>query len=289
MKTAPASGFLLSLMVVAAAARADGKAACLDAAGKAQSTRAAHQLLESREQLRICAAAGCPAVIQADCVAWSVEVERLLPGVVVTAKDATGADLIDVVVTVDGQPFLTKLTGQAVATNGGLHTFHLVAPDGSTVERQVLIREGVKDQPVSVVLGASGAAAPGVVGGSTPGASQTAGASSGVASSPLRTVGWVVGGVGAAGLIAGVVAGGVAVSDKASAHCTGDLCQGSLSPAKSAATASTIGLIAGGVLLAGGAGLVIFGPSRRSEPTTGIRVLPAFTANGGVLMAGGSF
>jgi hypothetical protein len=284
MKTFAAAGFVLSSLLVTGAALADDKAACLDANDKAQTLRAAHQLVEAAEQLRICARAECPHVVQSDCVKWSAEVETLVPGVVVTAKNAAGADVIDVTVTVDGKPLMSKLTGQAVPTNGGLRTFHFVAADGSTADQQVLVKEGVKDQPVAVVLARSAAlGAPGAVPGP---ASPASGGSSG---SPLRTVGWVVGGVGVAGLIVGAVAGGIAVSDQSGAHCTDDKCLGSLSGAKSAATASTVGFVAGGVLVAGGVGLILFAPHGSSAPTTGVRLLPIFMANGGAAVVGGSF
>ncbi len=305
MKTLVSVGLVLSTLLVTATALAQDKAACVNAAAKGQKLRNAHQLVEARDQLRICAAAGCPSVVQSDCVTWLADVEKSIPGVVVTAKNAAGADLIFVKVTVDGQPLLSKLTGQATEMDAGPHLFHFESAD-ATLDQQVLVREGVKDQPVSVVLTPAGAApavvpapapvSPAVAAEASPSPPATPPAVPPEApppaspSSPLRTVGWVVGGVGAAGLVVGVVSGIIAVSDKSAANCTGDVCQGSVSGVKSAALASTVGFVAGGALLAGGVGLIVFAPRSSSAPTTtGVRVLPMVMANGGQLVAAGSF
>jgi hypothetical protein len=279
MKSTVSAALALSALLAPGIAHADGKAACLDAAARSQKLRNAHQLVEARDQLRICAAAECPSVIQTDCVNWLSEVEKSLPGVVVAAKSASGADLVDVKVSVDGKPLLSKLTGQAVPMDAGPHVFHFETPDGSSLDQQVLVREGVKDQAVSVVF-------KGAAGGGAPGAAVP---SDGTASSPLRTAGWVVGGVGVAGLAAGLVAGIVAIEAKSSAGCTGDLCNGSPSGVKSASLASDIGWITGGVLVAAGAGLVLFAPRARSTSAAAVRVLPVMVANGGRLVVGGTF
>src|SRR5580704_15746858 len=90
---AAVSMFAASLSVSALAA---DKAACLDASSQAQTLRDAHQLVEARDQLRICARQICPAVVQADCATWLDAVEKSLPTVVLTAKDGRGGDVINV-------------------------------------------------------------------------------------------------------------------------------------------------------------------------------------------------
>src|ERR1019366_1471066 len=112
----------------------------------------------------------------------------------------------------------------------------------------------------------------------------------GGASSPWKTVGWVVGGAGGVGLGVGAVFGVLTLGDKSSAHCGSDnLCDpGTSSGIKSAALISDLGWIAGGVLLASGAALVLFTPSGSRDGTAGVRVAPIVTASGGeVVVAGG--
>ncbi len=279
----------VSPFLAAASARADDKAACLDATSKGQKLRDAHKLVEAREQLRICAAAQCPAVIQSDCANWLADVDKALPGVVLTAKNAAGGYLIDVKVTIDGQPLVSKLDGRAVPVNAGPHLFHFEAADGSRVEQQVFVREGDKNQQVTVALGA---AAP------PPSAATPSPASGGGASSsPVRTIGWVTGAVGVVGLGVGAVFGVVAMGDKNGAHCdANNVCDpGSTSGIKSAAVISDVGWIAGGVLLATGAALVLFAPSDRPASAasgtglTRVSLAPAVTPTGGALVLGGAW
>src|SRR5579872_5329928 len=139
-------------------ASADDKSDCLASAGRAQTMRDAHQLLEARDQLRACVRTVCPAVIQSDCAAWLADVEKALPTVVVTARNASGADVVDVKVSVDGQPLLSQLTGQAVPVNAGLRKFHFESADGAVLDLQVMVREGDKNVPIAAVVGATATA-----------------------------------------------------------------------------------------------------------------------------------
>lgn len=105
--------------------------------------------------------------------------------------------------------------------------------------------------------------------------------------SPLRMAGMVVGGVGAAGLIAGIVSGVVAVSKKGAldGHCQGNVCDATGADAfRSAATAadvSTVGLVVGGVLFAGGAAATLLAPRASSQASARIELRP-----GGVVLHG---
>lgn len=108
-------------------------------------------------------------------------------------------------------------------------------------------------------------------------------------------MGWVAGGIGAAGIIAGAVAGVVAIQDKNGAGCepqsislTLGYCTGSLSGARSAASASDVGFIAGGVLLAGGLALVILAPGSHPEGAS-VKVAPVVGTNSGGLVLGGQW
>ena len=247
MKTSLLIGLLASATLATSAAAADDKAACLSASQQAQTLRDAHKLVEAREQLRACARKQCPAVVQKDCVAWLGEIERSLPTVVVTAKDQAGADLADVKVTVDGSPLVDKLDGSAVPMNPGMHTFHFASSDGTTLDQQVLIKEGQTNQGVAVILKKPPPTVPPPV---TPPPVSPAPVppSDATGSSTWKTVGWVLGAAGLVGLGIGTVFGVVALSDKNSANCDANkLCDaGPLSGARSAATVADIGLIAGG-------------------------------------------
>jgi len=296
MKTVLLLGLVATTALVTSSASADVKAACLDASSKAQTLRDAHKLVEAREQLRVCAAALCPSVVQSDCANWLADVEKALPSVVLVAKNGAGSDLADVTVSVDGQLLASKLDGQALPINAGPHTFHFERGDGSTLDRQVIIREGEKNQEVAAVLGAAAPVSP-----APPPAATSAPDSSGLhpveqqgSSSPLRTAGWVLGAAGVVGLGVGAVFGAVAMGEKSSADCNANnQCQpGPLSSARSAALGSDVGFIAGGVLLAAGAALVLLTPSANSaneKSTASLKVAPMVGTTGGGVVLGGSW
>jgi hypothetical protein len=280
----------------ASTARADEIAKCLDSAGQAQSLRDAHKLLAAREQLRVCVQQTCPAAVQKDCGTWLSEVEASLPTVVLSAKDGAGKDLFDFTVTLDGQAAASSAAGDAIPVDPGPHTFVFQAKDGTSVEQKVLVREGVKNQPVTVVLGGAPPGPPATTGGEPPSLPAVAplsdaGSSSG---SPLRTLGWIAGGAGVVGLGLGAVFGLVAIGDKNGVKCNADdVCPpGSLGGARTAATVSTVGFVAGGVLLAGGAALVLLGPSSHPQGTGGrprLELAPAVAARGAGFRLGGAW
>ena len=109
------------------------------------------RLLEARTLLRVCSGATCPAAIRADCVEWLDQLARSLPTVVVTAR-AKGVDLADVRVFIDGKLIAERLSGAALEVDPGQHQFRFEAPPWPTVERNVLVSEGVKDRSIDVVF-----------------------------------------------------------------------------------------------------------------------------------------
>lgn len=110
---------------------------------------------------------------------------------------------------------------------------------------------------------------------------------------PQETISYIVGGVGAAGLLGGAIAGGIAIAKNkaAAAHCeksTGSTSGSSAHPvpcdqtgvdlgktAKSSATASTVLLAVGGGALATGVVLFLTAPSKKPDaPKVGLFVSP---------------
>jgi hypothetical protein len=153
---------LVTLCLLASVARAQDKQTCNAAYQDGQVARDAHKLLKAREQLRVCASATCPGFITKDCSDWLKDLEPRVPSVVFTAKNAAGADVTDVKVTMDGAPLADKLDGIAVEVDPGPHTFGFEGGDGR-VEQKVLVAEGTKAQHVAITFGTPGGAAPAVV------------------------------------------------------------------------------------------------------------------------------
>jgi hypothetical protein len=300
MKRPLSLGLIAGVVLASIPAFADD-AACLDAATKGQRFRDTHKLIEARAQLRICAAYACPPVVQSDCAGWLASVEKALPSVVVTAKDDAGASLIAVKVTVDGQPFATKLEGEAVPINPGSHTFHFEGPGGATIDQVVVAAEGEQNQRVAVVLTGK-APLPGTPP-SSPSATASGGADGGASTTPpgasgaggaWKTIGWVAAGVGAVGVGVGAVFGVMAIGDHDSAKCNAqNVCfSGPLNDARTAATVADVGLIVGGALVAAGLGLVLFAPgggSGEEHPAATAVMAPVAAPGGGGLAVGGTW
>jgi hypothetical protein len=132
----------------------DEVAACVKAAEEAQSQRSSHKLLAARTRFLACAQTTCPAVVRNDCAVWLSDVERLIPTVVVSAKDPTGAELIDVRVLVDGELLTNRLDGLAQPVDPGIRLFRFEREGIAPVEREVVIREGERGRRLSIVLAA---------------------------------------------------------------------------------------------------------------------------------------
>jgi hypothetical protein len=150
-----AIGLLLSLASPGARAEDDAAeevVACVRAAEDAQSQRSAHRLRAAFKRLLVCAQSNCPTVVRNDCVFWLAEVEKLLPSVIIEARDKDGAELTDVSVTLDGEPLVSRLDGLSVPVDPGLRTFRFEHVGSTPIEQKFLIREGQKGRPISVVF-----------------------------------------------------------------------------------------------------------------------------------------
>jgi hypothetical protein len=314
MKTLLRLGILASALTANTSSSADDKRACLDAASQGQNLRDARKLIEARQQFQVCARQQCPPMVQQDCAGWLADIERDLPSVVFTAKDSDGMDLVDVEVSVDGQVLVTKLDGRAAATNPGEHVFNFKLKDGTQRDQLVLVKEGERNQRIAILLERrttlpsphQGAAdkpavasapvpvAPDVPVPPAPTPDVPVGDSAS-ANSPgtgtWRTVGWWLGGVGVVGLGMGALSGLIAVAKKDAAHCdANNICDpGTSSGIKSAALVSDVGWVAGAVLLASGAAIVLFVPRASHWQAARVTFAPTLTSKGGGFAVGATW
>jgi hypothetical protein len=220
------------------------------------------RLLDARDKLRICSGSTCKSWMVKDCTKWLAEVEGRIPSVILTATDGSES-IAEAKVTADGAEVASRLDGRAIEIDPGEHTFVFKLPDGRTVEKRALVREGQKGQAVAVTF--TKEAAPAAKPTPTPTAPTSTSTSTFTSASPppLRSVGLVMGGAGIVGLSIGAIFGFSAMSAKDDAQCGADnLCAdpGRLADARSQAKASTWGLVVGGALLAGGVTLFLLAP-----------------------------
>lgn len=296
-----------SMMAVSPWAVAQDKATCNAAYERADLLvhgPDADKLIEARESLRTCAGTACQAWMIKDCTQWLSDLERRVPSVVLLAKDARGRDVTAVTVSVDKQVLTKRLDGRAIELDPGERTFVFEGPHGQRIERRALVREGAKDQVVQVTFDDSRGTADASSSADArrrpdvrPGSSATSPSSSSARAAepgggarfaqtptrtkgmPWRTLGYAVGGVGAAAVTVGSILGVMAIANNSASNAHGH-CTGGCDPegaslryrAIDEASASTVAFAIGAGLLVSGVSLLLFGPS---DSTSGaLRGLP---------------
>jgi hypothetical protein len=208
------------------------------------------------------------------------------PRVPVLRVKVTGAGASAATATIDEHA--TKL-GDPVRVDPGEHVVEVTAPGAKAAQSKITVAEGERvEVPVELVAEdfhtapeaspapAEAEAEPGPAAPSGP--------------FPWRTVGLVAAGVGVVGMGVGTYFGIDAISKNSTSNqtgCNGNVCtQGAYDTredAKSAATASTIAFVVGGVLAAGGITLWLLGP----KGDTAAQVTPvAIAGGGGVTLTG---
>lgn len=277
----------IALVVLASSApslaHAQQAASCEDSQKRSRTARDAGKLVEARTLLRQCSSESCPSVVREDCAEGLTNVEGRIASVVLSASDVAGTALVDVSVTIDGNEAVQKLDGRPLELDPGEHYFVFHVRDGRKTERRLFLLEREKDIPLAVTI-----ASPATPVGSGQGLSDTELAAGQprprAGSKSLRVAGLVTGGAGIAGLLVGTAFGLKATSALAQPHCDAKkVCDpGVIDDAKSAATISTIGFVAGAVLVAGGVTLFLLGRSR--DATARINAAPTIGVNGGGLL-----
>jgi hypothetical protein len=286
MKGAAATfAFLLATTFVTTARADDESAKCNPAYEEADALIKAggDKLLDARAKLLVCARPACKPWMVKECTTSLAEVSARIPSVVFSAKDSRGNEIVEVTVTTGERSLTSRLDGKAIELGPGERTFTFVRADGSRAVVTAVVKEGEKAQRVTATFegSESGTSA------ATP-ATPAHGGEDGESGSSVRTVGWVVAGAGVVGLGVGTFFGIKAIGSTGDANCDEkNTCEkGPLADARSAATVSTIGFIAGGVLLAGGVSLILLAPSR-SKSGRSLEAAPSVaTSEAGLLFRG---
>jgi hypothetical protein len=83
-------------------ARADDKQVCSDAYAQTQTLRKDGKLHAAREQALLCVKDTCAEFVRTDCTTWLAEIEASQPTVVLEVRDASGNDVLDAKIELDG-------------------------------------------------------------------------------------------------------------------------------------------------------------------------------------------
>lgn len=187
-------------MALATDAHAGSREQCIAASEKAQELRNAGKLTEARVELAACGRAECPKLVRHDCAQWMTEVLEMLPSIVLGAHDRDGRDLVDVKVSIDGEPAAEALDGKPISVDPGVHVLRFEAAGEELVEERIVVKQGEKNRIVSVTIGeAPGEPAPKDL--------APAGDRREAPSSSPPVAAFVVGGIGLAALGAGAYLG----------------------------------------------------------------------------------
>jgi len=273
---------LLASLAASTSARAGDPEACGGAFDESQIRRDEGHLLEARRLLRVCSDPRCSPTQRRLCASWLEDVDARIPSVVPSATGASGAD---VNVLIDGVRVATKLDGQAIDVDPGSHSLVFLLADGTKADAAVVAVERTKGTVVSAKLDTQPPPAP-TAPASAPAAPHPVTAP---AWGPVRTTGVVLGVAGVASLVVGAAFGADALAMKA-AHCSNGACDpGSTSTVYGTGTVSTVGLVTGGILLAGGVTLFAFGASSSGKSSASAVLVPSMGPSGGELHLVGSW
>jgi hypothetical protein len=266
----------LALLVPAVAHAADPTVtACLSSSERAIQLRARHELRAARAELLQCAAASCPGEIRQECAVQVDKVTLAIPTLVFAVKNVAGKELSAVRVSMDGHVIAEQLEGIALELDPGEHEFRFEVAGEIPVTERLILHEGEKDRRETVAVGP-------VLGARVPTPPQLPSTTAPAEVRPRRRLlGLGVGVVGVVGLGIGAAFGAVASSkwDTAVSECpshTGCSPQAinNRDTAATAASVSTVGLIAGGVLAAAGVVIFLTAP-RAAAPGVGLQVGPS--------------
>lgn len=147
---------VVAALVVACAsfamgARADDVEACAEKAEKAQLLRKEGALREAKKNLEACAKPSCPALVRADCLRWSADVERSLASVVFAIMDADGAPVKHARVELDGRDLGADFEG-AVELDPGKHHARVVDARMGDADVDFSVARGEKEHVVELRL-----------------------------------------------------------------------------------------------------------------------------------------
>ena len=199
-----------------------------------------------------------------------------------------------IVVQLGGQELDVARLGVPVAVHPGTVAVSVRAPGKISLDRQIEVPAG-QTRSLALMLVAEGP--PGPSGGSGPPTPDLPGDESEGSGGGIRIAGFVVAGLGLTAIGAFAITGSMAKSDfdELDQECGGVTCpdseQGRVDDGRMLTTVANISLIAGGVLLAGGVAMIIFGGP--SEPVdsaaAGLSVAPILAPEMGGLTLHGRF
>ncbi len=155
------AGLLLcaSLSLSTAPGRADTDS-CIAQYDQAVAANKKGELIAARSAYAACAVEACPAEVREECERASQRVAGQIPTIVVAARTASGSDVSQGDVFVDGQRVPRALDGLPIEIDPGRHEIELRLPDGTGKRISVVARTNQKGRLIRLDLDAPAPEAP---------------------------------------------------------------------------------------------------------------------------------
>jgi len=147
-----------AIVLCSTAARSDPRrtkveSACAAAQQSAQERERSGHLREARELLLSCAKSTCGKLLQQECKTRFTQLDSDdIPSIVPFVADDAGAPLADVQVRMDGELLTSRLDGQPLQVDPGMHEFSFSTDRGVFATQRILIAQGQRNRRVSALL-----------------------------------------------------------------------------------------------------------------------------------------
>jgi hypothetical protein len=142
-----------------ASADDDVKQSCLEAHGQGQDEKEQGHITLARGFFAACAQPTCPALVKDDCARLLDEVDRAQPSIGFSARDASGSDLPDSSVFIDGVLVISRLDGIWHDIDPGMHIVRF-EHGGRRQEHDIIVAAGEKGRVIVGVFDDPQPAAP---------------------------------------------------------------------------------------------------------------------------------
>jgi hypothetical protein len=129
------------------------KRACAAAYKGGQERQQAGHLREAREQFSACKKATCSKAVRQPCTTRYNDLGADIPSVVPLVTDEQGSPRVDVQVTMDGELLTTRLDGQALPVDPGMHEFSFSTVDsGVFATQRIVVAQGQRNRSINVLM-----------------------------------------------------------------------------------------------------------------------------------------
>jgi hypothetical protein len=136
-----------------------GGSFCASAWREGNSLAKQGKLRQAMEWMLKCAQATCIPVIRNECTSRVSKIEADIPSIVASVVDASGKNVSDVQVEMDGELLASHIDGRGIPVDPGEHMFNFKTDKSTLGTQKAMIPQGQRNVPVTLNLSSTTAAA----------------------------------------------------------------------------------------------------------------------------------